>query len=216
MHSRTLYKIEKYDLPEEEILAKNLFRVFVFGLPRSGTSMMTRICEILGVKMIHTSEEKKHDYAHLGGEYHPNETGFYEITKNILAHYMEIAATPYSGCKMIIPVTNHRLELVLMVPSKVILMWRDPEEIRQSQNAFYANNVDSAYFKTALVTQKLRLKELKIDHLIVEYRNVIQNPREEIQKVKEFIQSDRGIDEAVEFVNPEAYRFNRDKIVEGL
>ena len=215
MNSRTLYKINSYELPEDEIITQKLFHVFVFGLPRSGTSMMTHICELLGVTMVHTSEEKKHEYKHLG-EYHPNPNGFFEVTRDTMEHFLQIIATPYSGCKMIIPVNHLRFDLVKMLPSKVIMMWRDPEEIRQSQNAFYAHNADTAFIRTALVQEKLKLKENGIDHIIVEYRDIIKDPSGYITRVKEFIRSDRDIDEAVAFVNPDAYRFDRDKIVEGL
>lgn len=216
MESDTLYKIESYQLPQDEIIKKKLFKVFVFSLPRCGSSMMTHICELLGVNMVHDSEEKKRDYKHLGGEYHPNASGFYEITGNMMKNFLKILNTPYSGCKMIIPVTKYRLELVKMQPSKVIMMWRDPEEIRQSQIAFYRDEQDAGYLKTALVTEKMKLKHQNIDHIIVNYRDVIQNTRKEIQRIKEFIHSDKDIDEAVNFVNPNAYRFNKDHIVEGI
>ena len=216
MKTRSVYSVIKRDVSEEEIINQKLFNVFVFGLPRSGTSMMTHICELLGVKMFHTTEKKKREYKHLGAEYHPNATGFYEVTEDLLKHYFEIVGTPYSGCKMIIPVRRERFDLVKLVPAKVIMMWREPEEIRQSQNAFYAKNADLAYIRTALVQEKLKLKENNIDHIIVQYRDVIKNPHAEILKIKDFILSERDIDEAVSFVNPNAYRFDKDKIVEGV
>ena len=96
------------------------------------------------------------------------------------------------------------------------LMERDPEEIRQSQNAFYAKDADYAYLRTVFATEKIKLRNNKIDFLVVNYRNVIKNPALEIQRVKEFILSDAPIDEAVKFVDPKLYRFDSDKIVKGL
>jgi len=60
-----------YELPENSLMIEGktvdeevdfvienlrLYNVYVFGLPRSGTSMTTHVCELLGVKMVHTSE----------------------------------------------------------------------------------------------------------------------------------------------------------------
>ena len=217
LHSKLVYDIKLRELPEEEILKKKLFHVFVFGLPRTGTSMMTHICELLGVKMIHTSEENKDKRKNIPeGEYQPNATGFYEVTKDVWKNYLDIVATPYSGCKMIIPVNNFRLGLIQHLPSKVIMMEREPEEIRQSQNAMYAEDANIAYIRTALASEKVKLRENNIDHIVINYRDVIKNPRQEIQKIKEFILSDNDIEEAVKFVNPEAYRFDQDKITKGL
>lgn len=216
MHSNHVYEIKEQELSTEEILEKKLFHVFVFSLPRCGSSMMTHICELLGVRMVHTSEEKKYDYPQLGKEYHPNATGFYEVTRNMVQNYLKIAGTPYSGCKMIIPVDNIRFDLVKSIPSKVIMMERNPEEIRQSQNAFYSKGADIAYIRTCLAQEKVKLHEHKIDHVIVNYRDVIKNTQATIQMVKEFILSDKDIEEAVNFVNPDAYRFDADKITEGL
>ena len=51
--------IEEREFDAEEISEARLFNVFVFGVPRSGTSMMMGICEKLGVNMIHTSDNDK-------------------------------------------------------------------------------------------------------------------------------------------------------------
>ena len=117
-------------------------RVFVVSLPRCGSSMMTGVVERLGVEMIHTTETEEtrtkaqENYKKKFGDYVPNEH-FYEITHDQFRHWVEIYETPFSGCKVIIPVSGMRWEALCSRPSKVILMMRDPEEIRQSQEAFY-------------------------------------------------------------------------------
>lgn len=206
----TLFHLKKYKIDDEYIEKNKLFNVFVLGLPRSGTSMMTHICELLGVKMIHTSEEKKESmnkkYKERFGEYHPNPNGFFEITESPLEHFLEIASTPYSGCKMIIPVMGTRWELIKMLPSKVIMMERNPEEIKESQEAFYSTESDIAFIRTALASEKVKLRESKTAHLIVNYNDVVENPEENVMKIKEFIGSNRDVMEAVNFVNPKFYR----------
>lgn len=207
---KTLYRITKTEVDKEVIERDRLFNVFVFGLPRSGTSMMTHICELLGVKMIHTTEEKRADYdkryKEKFGEYHPNPNGFFEIAESPLEHFFEIAGTPYSGCKMIIPVMGTRWELIKMLPSKVIMMVRNPDEIKDSQEAFYSRETDLAYLRTALVTQAVNLRECGIDHIQVNYSDVINDPVTQISRVREFIGSTEPINTAVEFVQPDLYR----------
>ena len=137
---KTIYSIQKREVSDDEAEESRLFNVFVLGLPRSGTSLMTKIVKTLGVKIFETTEQKKEEYdkryKEQFGEYHPNEGGFYEIGERPFEHFLEIISTPYSGCKMIIPVMGFRAEVLTLVPCKVIMMWRDPKEIKASQEAF--------------------------------------------------------------------------------
>ena len=199
-----------------------LFNVYVFGLPRSGTSMTTHVLELLGVNIIETSEEKREQadkrYKKHFGEYHPNKTGFFEVTKDFFTNYEKIHETPFSGCKMIIPVANQRLDAVRHTPCKVILTWRDPEEIRQSQMAYYrrGNDISIGLIRTLLVEEKLKLEKLKIPYIIVDYRKMLDNPRKEIIEIAKFIQAPRHVCDAVDFVNPEQNRFKKEELVDGL
>jgi len=216
---KTLYSISKTEVSEEQIERDRLFRVFVFGLPRSGTSLMTNICQTLGVNMIHTTEEKKEKYdkkyKEQFGEYHPNEGGFFEIAENFLEHYIDILGTPYSGCKMIIPVIGLRWELIKLIPSKVIMMWRDPKEIKESQEAFYSNQSDEAYLRTALINQKMILEKWgkeDNDFIVINHRDLINFPKIIVLKVAEFIHSNSFIEESIALVKPERHRFKKENI----
>ena len=225
--------IEAVEINEEEIEEKRLFNVFVVGLPRSGTSMTTGICEKLGVHMIHTSdfEEKlkkrnEQERKRYGDEYQMNIDGFFEITDNVWDHYMEIMSTPYSGCKMIIPVTNDRMHVVKFNPcARVIQMWRDPEEIRQSQQAAYDGDkyvteemaeTKKAIIRTQLVQQKLRLEHLKIKRLDIQYRDVLNDPIGKITEIAQFIKAINSIKEAVDWVNPSKNRFKKEELADGI
>ena len=207
---KTIYEIFHHEHDDEYIEDNRLFKVFVFGLPRSGTSLMTHICELLGVNMIHSSESKKESndkrYKEMFGEYHPNENGFFEISELPLKHYLDVISEPYSGCKMIIPVTDTRWELVNLVPCKIIMMERNAKEIKESQEAFYSQKSDLAYIRSALINEKLKLKESGLPYLVINYNNLIEYPEENISKIKEFIRSSEDIEEAVKFVNPQNYR----------
>ena len=230
---QSIYKqieIKKQTITPKEIFEKRLFNVFVFGLPRSGTSMMTHALELLGVKMIYTSEDpekkEKMDERYkktLGEKYHPNEAGFFEVTQDLFDHYLEILSTPYAGCKMIIPVRRPIFDVVKYNPgAKVIQMWRDPEEIRQSQQAFYRGDAIEeaesrvAMMRTQLATQKLTLENHKIDTLHVQYRDVLDNPLGKIQEIAHFINAPNVIDAAVNSINPKVNRFRKEELVLGI
>lgn len=213
----------KFNTIKDEIVERDrLFNVYIFGLPRSGTSMTTHILELLGVNMIYTSEDEKEKtderFRNKFGEYHANPNGFFEITKNQFTNFMKVLSKPYSGCKMIIPVNGIRWEMVKDYPSKVIFMTRDVEEIRQSQEAYYAaeGSVDIAYLKTALVQTRLQLKNNKIDFLEVNYNELLKDKVRIISGIKEFIKSDRDIIEAIDFVKPKENRFRKEELVSGL
>jgi hypothetical protein len=203
------------------------FNVFVFSLPRCGSSMMTGIVERLGVNMVYTSEDKdnrkkmRKQHKKRLGEYVPNEH-FYEITENQFANWMKVMETPYAGCKVIIPVQGMRWEAVMHQPSKVIMMMRDPEEIRQSQEAFYSKKTDIAYLRTAIVTEQLKLEKVKednpdtFDFIQVQYRDVLADPKKEIKKIAEFIEAPNRITRAVNSVNKKANRFKKEDLIEGI
>jgi len=144
--------------------------------------MMTGICDYLGVNMKYTTEDEdevkkreENEKKRYGDKYRMNPR-FYEITRNNFQLWMDIYSTPFSGCKVIIPVSGFRWEAMTAKPAKVIMMWRDPAEIRQSQEASYKQaradygNRNSerrnAYIKT--VTNILQTTNPNMDELDAE------------------------------------------------
>lgn len=213
----------KFDqIDEETIERERLFHVYLFGLPRSGTSLTTHILEMLGVNMIYTSEDDKEKtderFKKKYGNYHANLDGFFEITRNQFTNYCKVLSKPYSGCKMIIPVQGIRWEIVREYPSKVIFMTRDVEEIRQSQEAYYAQegSVDIAYLRSALATQRVNLRNHKIDFIEINYNELLINTREMVTQIRDFINSYFEVEEAVKLVDPNKNRFKREQLIAGL
>ena len=219
----TVLNIQFKEIDDDIVERDRLFNVFLLGLPRSGTSLTTNILQKLGVNMIHTSEfedkkkatderfEKKY------GDYHANPEGFFEITEDQFTYMMKIFQQPYSGCKMIIPVQGFRWEILRKYPCKVVFMSRDVEEIRQSQMAYYKpSGVDVAYLRSALATQRVRLREHKIDFLEVNYNELLKKPRPIIEGIAEFINTDVYIDEAVALVDPDKNRFKSEELIPGI
>lgn len=226
--------VETKELSKKEIFEKKLFNVFVFSLPRSGSSMMSSIVEALGVKMVYTSDDEEqlkkrneNERKRYGDKYQMNKNGFFEITKDVWKNYFEIMGTPNSGCKMIIPVARDRMGVVTFNPgARVVMMWRDPEEMRQSQQASYKGNAgvtqeeaetQRAMIRTKLVNQKLQLEKLKIDTLHIQYQDVLKDPKKEVTKVAKFIGADKNnIKKAVKCVKPKENRFKKEDLVENI
>lgn len=117
---------------------------------------------------------------------------------------------------MIVPVAGHRWRHVKKTPSKVIMTWRDPEEIRQSQMGFYSKSTDIGKLRTQLVQQQMELEQSGIPHLISHMDKMIEDPIKQISIIKEFINAPNDIAEAVKFVDPKQYRFRKSELVEGL
>jgi len=204
------------------------FRVFVVSLPRCGSSLLTGIVQRLGVTIIETSEDdeakqkRSEQYANRLGEYVPNEE-FHEITREPWVNWMKVMETPYSGCKVIINSDLCRggmlWQAMIYNPAKVLMLKRDPEEIRQSQEAFYRKprapqlgetgfedqaEMARSFFRTALVQMEMRLKQRAVmsnsarfgddsvnpfDYQIIEHRKLIDKPLETTRKIAAFIQA---------------------------
>lgn len=227
--------IESTELTKEEIEENKLFNVFVFSLPRSGSSMMTSIVEALGVNVIYTSDsdenlEKRNEKERerYGDSYQMNPLGFYEITEDVWDHYFEIMSKPFSGCKMIIPISRDRLSVVTFNPNaKIIQMWRDPEEMRQSQQASYNGNAGitpeeaehaRALIRTKLVNSKLQLENLGLDALHIQYRDVLDDTESQVRKVANFlgVTDEVAIERGIAKVKPNQNRFKKEDLIENI
>jgi hypothetical protein len=206
------------------------FRVYVLSLPRCFSSATTGVLEKLGVNVIHTSEEpqrrKRMQEQHKKklGEYVPNEH-FYEITTNQFKSWQRVVNTPYSGCKVILPsgVSGMIWGMIRSRPSRIIIMNRNPEEIRQSQQAFYKGDefntpeqaeMRRAYFRTCMAQAEVTCeRELDIEYMVLNARDLITNPGPTIEDIARFIDAPNDIDEAVESIDPTKYRFKIEDLV---
>jgi len=170
---------------KEPEVSEPTFHAWVFSLPRCGSSMMTGAVEALGFEMVYTTEDpeavakRNADMAEKFGDYVPNEK-FYEIGPyNQFTSLVKATSTPRGGCKMIIPIPRRdmRFSAVISVPSKVIMMARDPAEIRQSQEAFYKKA--RANYGDPLASQlpPARVAEQHIAQMLARQEAILQEQR---------------------------------------
>ena len=202
-------------------------RVYVVTQARSGSSMLTGIVDRLGVDMKYTTESdeiiegraKREAKRHGEGGYQMN-PHFYEITFNAFENWHNIYMTPFSGCKVIMPVQGLCWSAVTSRPAKVLLLWRDSAEIRQSQVASMTQalvsstgpddnepwenteaNIRSIHARTEIQLQRrveasnnARFNDANdtqpFTFMVVKYRDVLANPKKEITKIARWIGAD--------------------------
>lgn len=221
----------KEEISDSDIFDNRLFNVVVAGLPRTGTSMMSGIMERLGVNWLSNTdtEERKKKRAEdnkkrFGGTYEMNEN-FYEICSDSFNFNMRFLSEDYVGMKIILPINANRIKFLQFRPVKVIQMYRDPEEIRQSQQASYRQGLlqtedeaetDRARYRSVLYDSTKLFNDLEIPYLTFQYRDVLADPQSKIEKIAAFINAPNPIDEAVNWVDPDRNRFKSEKITKNI
>lgn len=225
----SLTEVEKSD---EEIFSDRDFRVFVLGLPRSGTSMMSGIVERLGVNFYHNTDtkenkkkRKKQERVRYGDDGYVMNEDFYEVSNDRLNYFLNILSTPYSGMKLILPLRGMLSSLLKAAPCRVIQMWRDVEEVRQSQQASYKGDLiipeeiaqqQRDMLEAHLCDNKVLMENLNIPTIHVRYRDVLENPEEKIQKIADFINTPNDISDAVNWVDPNKNRFKEECLIPNI
>ncbi len=186
----------------------------VSGFMRSGTSMMMRALAEGGLTPV---INKNRDIMNLqwgDADYTPNESGFYELSH---AQYNELGfPARYEG--RLIKVLFGGIPKLCAGDYKIVFMLRDPEEIRQSYEAFFGRQAPSVleeYHK--LIDYCLGILEVRKDcqYEVIEYKDVVANPLHFFYKLSA---SGWKIDpiKASTVVDPSLFRFRRERLVEGI
>jgi len=153
--------------------------------------------------------------SHADGHYHPNKSGLYEVP---LAEYGEVDF-PLRYQDKLIKVMAWGLDGLAVNPKgyRVLLMQRDPEEIRQSYEAFFDRPLKMPWFAQYSERMERAVKVLRnrsdvssVD--VIQYRDLVANPLAELAML------DWPIDvrAAAGIVDPEQCRFKRESLTVGI
>ena len=148
-------------------------------------------------------------------QYKPNEGGFFEIPLQEYRKY----DFPLDHEGKLIKVMCWGLQSLAVHEYRIVYMKRDPEEIRQSYEAFFGKPLeDNPFIKqydertNGLIEQLQNRKDVQSVHDFW-YRDVLNNPRETIEQLSIW---PLDTEKAIKAINPDKCRFKKEDLVEGI
>jgi hypothetical protein len=179
----------------------------VSGLPRSGTSMMMKMLEAGGMSVV---------VDHIRKADEDNPLGYYEFekVKKVREDPSWLKDTQGKVFKM---VSMLLYDLPLDTQYKVIFMQREMDEILASQRKMLERRGSKGADVSSEEMGRLYLTHLKeierwlgeqpgIDVLYMSYNKLVENPRENIQKVNWFLDNRLDVEQMVKVVDKSLYR----------
>ncbi|HMB99822.1 MAG TPA: tetratricopeptide repeat protein, partial [Flavobacteriaceae bacterium] len=177
--------------------------IVVSGLPRSGTSLMMQMLHKGGIKTL-TDENRKADES--------NPKGYFEYNPVMSIHkdnsWLDLAKD--KSVKVVAPL------LKFLDPKfryKVIFMNRDLTEIVKSQQKMIGKDPETlptrlfeAYKKHLNQVEIWKDKEPGVELVYLNYRDVLENTSESIDKINAFIGLDLNKDEMAKCIDKSLYR----------
>ncbi|MCD6236714.1 MAG: sulfotransferase domain-containing protein [Thermoplasmata archaeon] len=174
----------------------------VSGLERSGTSMMMQILYRGGAPVAFDDSRKP--------DYH-NPKGYFELEGGKIINRLMEGTFPfekYDG--KFIKITAYGLKFLPLGNYKIVYMLRDIEEILDSMEKM-SGPINREEEKPVLdklnrFIMKLIEERDDVEYITVNYRDVIKNPKDEIERINEFLNGMLDVDEAIRAVDPKLYR----------
>jgi len=182
---------------------------------RTGTSMMMKALEAGGLKAEYDKSRDKRMNGRYGDDYYkPNSGGFYELSRD---QYKVIDfPRKWKGC--LIKALHSAMWRLVAGEYKIIFMRRDPEEIRQSYEAFFdkdAPPVLKNYIEVMNETTAMLKMRKDVNLLEFNYRDIVKFPLENFEIIKAQgwpISSEK----AATIVDPEQCRFRIENLEIGI
>jgi hypothetical protein len=189
-------------------MLNNDINYIVSGLERSGTSLMMQMLYLGGMRVAFDESRPPDEN---------NPRGYYElaggkIINRLIDSTFDIEA--YKG--YVIKVTAYGLKFLPVSNYRIIYMRRNIDEVLKSMQKMGAN-INAG--KDRMLFQKLDRFSLELMHsrddmeyITVNYRDLIDNPRKEMGRVRNFLGVPFGVDASVKAVDTSLYR-NRSRSV---
>ena len=182
--------------------------IVVSGLPRSGTSMMMKMLEAGGLKIL-TDNQREADAN--------NPKGYYEFERVKQMKDGDLAWLPEAAGKVVKIVTG----LITFLPPeykyKVIFMKRDLHEILSSQKKMLGrlgreddnipdDQMSKVYEEHLKQVKGWLVRQPNIELMYVNYNAMVSDPTESLQKVNEFLGGGMDVKVMAGVVDKELYR----------
>lgn len=179
----------------------------VTGHPRSGTSMLMECAEAGGMTIVKSPKRDKM-IGRLGDESYRMNSSLYE-PDNIRA-----ATFPRMYEDMVVKVVAPFVRRIAAGNYRVVVMRRDPEEIRQSSEAAYGLRTTTEKIEEQIDEAVKVLRQRRDVQSIMElnYTDILDNPTNELSRLD--WPFDVCLASAV--VDPSKYRFRLDRLEVGL
>ncbi len=187
---------------------------FVSGYMRTGTSMMMQALEAGGLEPAFNPVRDKMNKDFGDKDYKPNPGGFYELHRK--EYSQNGFPKMYEG--KLIKLLWGGITKIAVGNYKVVFMMRDPEEIRQSYEAFFRGSAPENlknYDRMMKDTIDMLKNRKDTELIILKYRDVIENPRREFLKLREARWA-IDLEECIKFINPDLCRFKKEKLTMGI
>ena len=193
----------------------------VTGFMRSGTSMMMKALGAGGMPLAYEPKRDEMNQRFGDSDYQPNEGGFYEMERETYQHpdfplpFKGRLIKGLVGCLQRLPVAKY----------KIVMMMRDPEEIRQSYEAFFNKpcpNIGGRKFTNKNYQKAIEEHIEQIDNrldaevLIVNYREVVEDPEKRFRFLLNWGRWPIDPIKAAAVVNPDKCRFRRENLEDGI
>ena len=156
--------------------------IIISGLPRSGTSMMMRIFEQSGCKVIHDRS------LYWADKHNPN--GYYELRD--ISKIKDIEGTIKVASQHIRKIKSN---------NRIIHIERDFKEIMMSMESAYREQPNEVEWKKHIKRVKTYLKDRNVTYL--NYNKILNNPKKELTKIKDLLSDFK---EACHAVDSKLYR----------
>ena len=186
----------------------------VSGFMRSGTSMMMQALEAGGLEAAFAPQRDEMNQQFGDEHYQPNPGGFYEMTRQ---EYLEYGFPRKHEGKLLKCLWGG-LPRFVVGSYLVAFMLRDPEEIRQSFEAFF-NRPAPPFLEDYQERMRDGIDQLRnrkdTEVAVLEYREVVDKPRETFEKLKN-AGWPINVDRATGVIQPDLCRFRREDLTVGI
>jgi len=183
-------------------MLNNEINYIVSGLERSGTSIMMQMLHMGGLPVAFDDSRPADEH---------NPRGYYELAGGkIINRLMDGTFDTLSYKGHIIKVTAYGLKFLPKANYKIIYMMRNMDEVLSSMLKMGASidvDSDKALFnKLNRFSIELMRNRDDMEYLTVNYRDVLGDPRREMEKVSGFWGKPFDVEAAIKAVDPTLYR----------